>query len=366
MSLKKKRLKLTKGHWCTRTDLPLGATNIIAINPTGTRLVHEHSCLLMSSGSPHTIKSYGLDRLSGFHAELQTPSGHMTSHPHVDLSSPAVGESRDAICDNLSAGQESHHSISHTRSPKINDNAVSWYQCADCSKQYRRKAEMSRHARSHNKEGRIDCPIPSCKFRGPKGNTRQDKFINHIVRGHPEVAAWQCWADTCDRKFPNVLLLGVHLASHDEYCYPGTPGPGEAIMKAHLIERSRCPVEGCKKPLTPKHIFRDHDQKERQTEADTLRAMGFEHQQSALLCPVCDEKFLCTEDRDWAWKDLPKLRGHMVMEHLGGNRADQDGNIPDRLLLMWKDPHTLVHCREQILRLHVRYRRHAIFDDIRV
>lgn len=338
------------------------------VTPRKTRLSQNHACPTTSSGDLHQTAKNALGRLSSSHTELQTPSGYMTSLPHVDFPMLEDRELRALVHDNTSGRPKSNHLVAgHMTSQDESGSEVSRYQCPNCPRKYKRKTDLTRHAKTHGTWGRHDCPILTCKFRGRRGNPRQDKFIDHLVRGHPEVETWQCPATGCDREFPSILLLGVHLTGHHRI-YSSI---GIAIVQAHSIGRSRCPIKGCKKPLTPKHMFGDHSSKERQAEADTLRALGFDHQQSALLCPVCDEKFLCSiEGKEWMNKDLDNLLDHMGVRHLGyGNRFQ----VPlthfedlEPLLSMWKDPHTLYHCQEQLLRIgFYHYYNHAIFDDIR-
>lgn len=375
----KKRSKLTKGlrlvcrdqsEWKpVNGNLPMS----LYLGPTSTQVFHNHDCRPMDPASPYTFSTSVPCRPSKIDDESPTFSGHMTSLAHIDLpilfDSPILDDwdSRASIYDNTSRQQESHQSpASYTITADSSSTTVSTYQCADCPKQYRRKTDLSRHAKSHNMERRFDCPIVSCKFRGRKANSRRDKFISHLLKGHPEVGTWPCLVRDCSTAVENVLLLGVHLDSHAPWSL------GNSIVKAHSITKTKCPIERCGKPLTPNHLFKHHSQMERQAEADSLCALGFDYQQSALLCPICHERFSCsTEGKIWI-QDLEKVSKHMHTKHLGyepGRRRTyvhtEDSNK------MWQDPQTFYHCREQIIRFdcgssYIEFRGHAVFNDVRV
>ncbi|KAF1348601.1 hypothetical protein BDV97DRAFT_369872 [Delphinella strobiligena] len=343
-------------------DIASGITNI-QVSHGYTTLQQDCVELYSNTASIHN----GLYQIP---VELQR---YDSGHPSVGPSMLTDEESQDLRHNDTLAQHGSHHQTSsHTTSPDENDNAVSIFQCTDCQRQYKRKADLARHEKSHLTRGRLDCPIPICKFRGRKGNPRRDKLIDHLLKGHPEVSTWPCPVGGCSTAFESVLLLGVHLDDHD-YCWP----LGYSIVKAHSIRKTKCPIGRCGKLLTPSHLFENHTQMERQAEADSLYALGFDHQQSALLCPVCHTKFLCsTEAGIWIEEDLPKLREHMGMRYLGYRHMswvpDPHDRDSERLLSMWKVSHTFYHCREQILRFesdgvydhrtHFRY--HAIFDDV--
>ena len=116
------------------------------------------------------------------------------------------------------------------------------YALPNCGKRYAAKSSLQRHQKYHSNV-RYDCWVPTCKFRGRRGNTRLDKLVDHLLKGHPEAARWQCPLQGCGVELPSLFLLATHVTLHDNPRNEDNENlTARSISRALSVEGARCPI----------------------------------------------------------------------------------------------------------------------------
>ena len=305
-------------------------------------------------------------------------------------------------------GHEEQHGMSGVvdHSDHVSEEPVSTlhedgFVCAflDCGKRYAAKSSLQRHERSHS-NARYDCWVPTCKFRGRLGNTRLDKLINHLRKGHPEVETWQCPLQDCDVELPSLFILTIHVTLHFH-----THSKDKEYLVARSVSRTlsligaRCPITGCDKRMSPKHL-ESHTSVERRQAAGVLQQIGFDWETISLICPICSHTFSSLGE-GWNTTHLHAATEHVAEKHvvadwerlktvtLRYHRFDlaflsENGrckvcgtNIQDLqwnekwehgrqcIRTLYNDSSTIYPFRESLLRIDSDFIKHPVFDDIR-
>lgn len=167
-----------------------------------------------------------------------------------------------------------------------------------CQKSYKRRAELSRHALTHEATRQSICSAQGCHM----SFTRKDKLVDHMRAGHNPDEFFMCPKTSC----------GVYL-TRDVF-------PLHVQDISYISKHRKCPMPRCKFNITDTrsrslndlqaHLLNEHDTRGRMKFADILSVRGYHYEFVQIICPLCPGSAL--------FQDHGAFYRHFTVDHRPG------------------------------------------------
>lgn len=189
---------------------------------------------------------------------------------------------------------------------------------------FKRKCDLRRHQRKHQRVEVYDCPVKSCRYQGFRAFYRADKFRSHLRSGHVDTTIATCPVGGCGMERP-LRILTRHCAFHDDRA---TGDLRNAICQS--AESQTCPLRECNATVRlydfRKHLEK-HDASHRLQASAAIESIGYDAYSLSRLCPFC--KTGCSNKEEWI--------SHVVRRHLIKDQTirTQLDRLPTWVLADW-------------------------------
>ena len=166
------------------------------------------------------------------------------------------------------------------------------------SKVFKRKADLTRHNKLHERKRNFRCMAQECRF----SFTRNDKLMDHIRAGLEAEDLFACHNPDCSILLTKDLLPLHHQVRH----YASTNYDS-------LNRYQQCPLPRCNFRTRTStscldrlrdHLLEDHNPKGRKMYASLLASRGYHHESANIVCPICTEGTAFSEHKEFAFHFL--------------------------------------------------------------
>ena len=178
-----------------------------------------------------------------------------------------------------------HNVLNSSRKPRDSSALKCDFPGCHSRATFKRKYELQRHMRKHERKEMYPCPAIDCDRKGSRSFYRVDKLAHHLRTRHGDNDSYLCPLAGCLTNPVSFDGIKLHARSH----FRENNSVVETLRRIPARQR-QCMLKNCLKRLDisemQSHLL-GHTMNERLQDAAVIRQMGYDTETVKVICPLC-------------------------------------------------------------------------------